>query len=275
MPSPNWYVSALAGGGGAGTPASPWTFAEAFAAINALTVANGDTVWAKADGTYTTAGVRVTAAGLATAFKTFAGYSATIGDGGRALIRRSGGAVNLLNFNKHFWRVKNLELDGQNAGNNNLYSVSVTVAENIESYAAGSQGLHITWKMFNCYAHNNGGHGIFGGQAWNCLSENNAIGGLVTCHTVNCIGANNVSTNFYHGNNSYSFNCISYGGNAHGIQLAGYAILVMNAIVVNSPAARFGLFIGTSDGHLLKNINFHNCVQNCDDIGEIDTYYNF
>lgn len=49
----DYYVSALAEGGGAGTELDPWTLAEAVLAINDGPVVGGETVEVLADGRYT------------------------------------------------------------------------------------------------------------------------------------------------------------------------------------------------------------------------------
>lgn len=177
----NWYVSSAAGGGGNGqSEGTAWTLAEAVTNINNSTVGNGDTVWAKSDGTYTLgAGIAIAVDGASNSWKHFKGYTTTIGDNGKATIQTSFGGDWMLNwYGRLYWTIENFIIDGNNViGGQGLCGAN--------SYRTLFQNLEVkNWKgisvmrgvMFNCYIHDNLGtsYESYYLNAIGCVYENNA-----------------------------------------------------------------------------------------------------
>ena len=261
------YVSALAAGGGAGTEISPFTLAEAVAAINAGTVGAGEYCWVKADGTYLTAGFETTNLTSSTNPAKFCGYLTTIGDNGRATIKRSGGAGNLCYFNGHYWWVMNLIVDGSSGGTINIVGKNSIQYINVESFAAGSGGMQ-EGKASYCYSHNNGTFGFYNHYINHlCLAvSNGGVGFQPTGFASFCISKGNTSYNYVIGNNVSLVKSISDGGSTDGIYAPIETGCVMDCVAINAPATKRGLYI---TGAVCYNMSFYNNAVDCNDITQV------
>jgi DNA-binding Lrp family transcriptional regulator len=261
-----WYVSALAGGGGAGTEISPWTLAEMVTNINNATVLDDDTVYVKADGTYTTTGVTITQAVTANHTKTICGYTSSITDGGQATIQRSSGTTQLVTLLASYI-FQNFILDGNSLRGHGVGGASA-ICINVESKnnTSPGNGFNIVGCCFNCYSHDNGYKGFAGVSVCiNCIAYNNAYYGYVTCSTcINCIGKNNTNYNWFL--NGTLMNCISDGGSLGGILVTAANCIVINAIIVNVTANKYGLEFQTTTTKcgIFYNIDFYNFTANYD-----------
>lgn len=274
----NWYVSSLAGGGGNGTEGNPWTLAEAIININNSTVQNGDTVWLKNDGIYTTSGIIISVPGAYNAYKRISGYDTIIEDGGRVIIRRSGGISNLFYCYQACWTIENLELDGQNTGQVNLYIVNSDIIKNVCSHNAGTIGLYGDAYFINCCSYSNLSDGFYAGHSYNSIAYNNSgIGFNFIYSTHNCISRNNTIGNFSGrtAGGTVIMNCIGDGGNGHGIDL-GTCNIVFNCVIKDSPTGKEGIYFSYTSSKITNkvfNINFDNCNSKSNYINNIDTYY--
>jgi len=261
----DWFVSSLAGGGGIGSEVDPWTFAEGNTAWGDGTIGNTDTLWLKADGTYTTADTTWTANGSLDGKKVLSGYTAAIGDGGKATIQRSGGAGVLIAISSLYVEIQNLVINGQDGGTANLTANSGVFVKNVESHNAGTDGLSIVsntyFAFFNCYAHDNGTRGIVCynyGSAVYCIAKDNGAEGIYSTYQgiAFCISKGNTKANFQ---NIYGsiINCISDGGSDDGILINGFIASAINCIIINSPVGKHGIDVAGSASRAI-NCDFYN-----------------
>ena len=274
-----YYVSSLAGGGGSGSEISPWTLAEAVAAINAGSPWNdGDTLYIKNDGKYTTSGITITNPGTTDAYSKIIGYTSIITDGGIPEIERSGGTGVLFQVTVDFWKIYNLELDGQDIGSYNLYIGAANIAKNIKCHNAGGIGIR-GGNLINAHSYNNAGAGFFYTYCLNCIASNNGTQGFYFAyHAINCIGINNTLENFNLYLNTILSNCISYGGNHHGIIINGYGCQIYNTTISNVLTSKYAIYINSScEGAEIQNVNFYNIADGssayCNDASQLGTYY--
>lgn len=274
-----YYVSALASGGGDGSVGNPFTLAEAIAEINTPTVwADGDRMNLKNDGTYTTSGITISNEGNVSAFSTISGYSSNPGDGGKATILRSGGSSHLILISGRFWNIDSFILDGNNSGLDNLRSWGITNIsfKNVESKNAGDNGFvanSIKTSVFNCYSHDNANYGFAYGNCFNCIAYNNGNSGFYLASAINCISKDNSGVGFINNDTYISvINCIADNNAEHGIFVNDPASVVLNCIIRNSPVGKQGIYINRL-GSTIKNINFDNCVNKSNVMSEIGTYY--
>lgn len=241
-----WYVTQGAIGGGDGSVGSPWTYAEAILAINNSTVSNQDRVNIKDDGVvYDIAEHTITRSGAGgDNIVTIEGYSTNPGDGGRPTLRRSGGTGVLCQWSTAEWfHYKNLIIDGNNSGTDNITPDRYTSFYRVTSHNAGRYGFFCEQRVnfINCVAYNNGNSGWAGGSCFNCLSYDNGGNGwdITSGVIVNCIAKNNVG-NINLGFAGKAINCIADGGTGNCVS-ALYGSTIMNIIAINSAEYSFSI----------------------------------
>ena len=276
----NYYTSALASGGGSGSEVSPWTLAEAIADINAATTwVDGDTLYIKNDGKYTTTGIAITNAGTTTAYSKIIGYTSIITDGGIPEIERSGGTGVLFDVSAvNYWKISNLELDGQNGGTINLSTKVSNIHKRIIIHNAGTAGANIG-TYINCYSYSNVSYGFSaGGNYLYCISKDNGNTGFQRPYgCYNCISIDN-PYNFETYQNTILHNCISVGGANGGIYITYFPCAIYNAIITDVPINKYAIAIaGGYKGADIQNINFYNIASGsayyCQDTTLLGTYY--
>lgn len=262
------YISFLAAGGGTGTIVSPFTLAEGIAYINAGSLAAGEIMWVKADGTYLTSGFEITHTTSSTNPAKFCGYLSSIGDNGRATIKRNGGAGNLCYFNGHYWHVKNFNVDGSNGGTINVIGKNSVQYINVESYAAGSTGFQ-EGKTAYCYSHNNGSIGFYNHYLNHaCIAVSNGGIGFQPLSVVShCISKSNVGYNYSVGNNAIVIKSISDGGSNHGFYAVTQTGSVIDCVAINAPAGKNGLYI---TGAVCYGMGFYGNTADCNDITQVN-----
>ena len=269
------YVSSLAGGTGVGTEGDPFTLAQGISYINAGTLVSGETMWIIADGIYTTTGIALTSAGSlgVPGYKTIAGYSTVIGDGGQATIQRSGGAGDLF-LTTSYWKLKNFIFDGQDSGTYNLRNTrNDTLIENVESYDAGTIGIS-GGTCLNCYSHDNGSTGFYTvSTAIYCVSANNKSSGFLGLSSGDYIVSYNDT-----GSGIASFgackltNSIIDSPTSNGISTAQQGASIINCVFSNIGGA--SAIDVNRDGIVAENNNFYNLSGNIsNDMNSIGTYY--
>lgn len=269
----NWFVSALAAGGGSGTVNSPWAIGEAMSSINGGTVVNGDTVWFKNDGTYVTSTFDINVAGGVSTAKRLKGYNTTLNDNGVAVIKHSGTSLVLLDIPQNYWIVEQFKINGNGGSTDNVVSGSRTMFVKVESVSAGSDKGFQTGQWIDCYAHHNTGDGFWAGNAAFCLADSNGGNGYSICNCFNCVSKNNTSDNFRLGSDVYrnfGVNMISYAGNRHGFNMLWNAIAI-NAIAMSSPSAQYGVKFA-SDFIYADNIDMFANSSNTDSVASIRNY---
>lgn len=209
----NYYASSLAGGGGSGTIGSPFTFAGVIAHIAASGVA-GDIYWIKADGTYNIAQYTITKNGTNGATFRMEGYTTTPGDGGMAVLLRSGGSGQLAGHSATYWSFKNISWDAGGLGTACLGSTSSQYYINCRVRRGGTLGS------------NGGGHFV------SCLFENNGLYGSAVGNYFNCQAINNGTFGFY--NPIILDHCVAANNGSYGVSLANYCSIVNSVINANS-----------------------------------------
>ena len=259
----NWYVSALASGGGDGSESNPWTLTESFDKVNDETVSPGDNIWVKNDGIYEINGTLAITRGTIYQIIKWEGYGTTIGDGIKATIRRIGGSDEFINiYNQRGYELKNLVIDCNNIGSYGLYMHSRATRCEIKN--APGWGCYRTY-CFNCYIHNNGGGAQYS-ECYGCIVANNSGKGLEYGSAFFSIFKNN-------GNYNRQVSCyFCVIDQDYGIQILGNdRYCCINCIIVN---AIQGLYIeGTGRIPIIRNINFYNCTTKSNVMEIIDTYY--
>lgn len=262
----NYYVSALAGGGGTGTELNPWTLAEGIAAINALAPwAHGDTLYIKNDGIYSTTGIKINDRALETAVSKIIGYTDVITDGGMPKIVRASGTSHLLDI-RRFWQVWNLELDGNNTGGYGLYVTDGsgdTYVYNINSHN-NTIGFYAT-QAINCIAHNNSAQGfIYGSLHLNCIAYKNGQQGFYRgMHYVNCIGYYNTKEAFQLWAQGSLINSIAMKSTAYApVYVNRYPITIINSVIADTPdSGTYGIFCNAVPYEcVIMNCNFWNIL---------------
>ena len=234
----DWYVTTTGAGLHNGSITDPWTLAEAVAEYeSAVNVLVGDSIWVKANATYTTAGITLTRDGSSLGYIRWAGYTDNIGDLGKATIQRSGGAGVLVSSAGAYYNIfENFIFDGQNSGTDNFASGRYSNTINCESYDAGSDGFIPTYlggTMVNCVAHDNGNSGFNGGGGlFNCLSYDNDDSGFFGIYScwVDCIAYSNDAYGFFGNRICGHFNCTSYGNTLGEVNFQYGGISVNNSI---------------------------------------------
>jgi hypothetical protein len=234
-----WYVSALASGGGDGSSGDPFTPAEANA-----NVSTGDKVWVKADGTYSTAdGTSVflnVLNGTSTLIITWEGYTTTPGDGGQVLVDGGGTityGINSANYNN--W--KNFKVTDCTYG---FYSNDTGPKfENCHAYDCATNGFN-TQAATRCHFHE-------------CTADNCGTHGFnvdATDACTYCISANNSQVGFdFNGvDNSVAFNCIAYGNGDR--QFQGQIGYFINCVADGD---------GVADGYQITSLTNNRIIINC------------
>jgi hypothetical protein len=255
----NYYTSALAGGGGTGTIGSPFTFAEALTFIVAGAFAAGDTMYYKADGTYTTAFYTITKAGTANATCKMEGYTTTPGDGGMVTFQRTSGAGIFVTNQGIYWVFKNIIFDAANGGTNVVSMVGTHFYINCTFTRGGAGGANGAAVLINCKANNNATYGIGTAEANFCISINNGTTGFLS-NTVSykCIAANNGGYGYSIVANNSIVDCIANNNSGGGIITAGGQMMgIINNIISNN-AGGYGInFVYTGESFAYNN-NFYN-----------------
>ena len=252
----NWYVSSLAVGGGDGSEGTPWTLAEAIAKVNDSTVADGDFVNIKADGTYIGKDFITTRAGSQTGWLNFRGYSSTILDNGIATSQAEGNHSHIIGSVNGYQAFYNLKVDSNGFNGDGIRGTYYAYAYNCEAtgstsgfgiYFTGSAGVAV-----NCYMHDN----PYGGACFavNCIIKDCTTAGLSpSAGAINSVFDNCVIGS--HPNHASSFsNCI-FINNTQGINLVRSMFNFTNCHFGNNTDAF--LSSGTRP-FTLNNCNFYN-----------------
>lgn len=266
------YTSALAGGGGVGSEVDPFTLVEAVAYIEAGTLVNGETCWVKADGTYTTAGITITASGSTTNVKSIAGYSSVIGDKGQATIQRSGGTLRMWHGLGSQWSFRNFIIDGQNSGSENLYWRSdYVLVENVLSINAGSIGIRAC-TCYGCISRDNGSQGFYQCYSFYCMSYDNNSHGFFQTLSSHCISADNAGYGFSCSNGTILQHCTADNNTDHGV-LMSYNNRLVNVIITNVPVGKHGIYFnGINANNFFESIVFYGNDSNSDAIDKVNSY---
>lgn len=265
-----YYVSSSAGGGGDGSVGTPWTLAEAVAAVNASSISSCR-INIKADGTYSTTGVSITAGGGATGYQEFIcfqGYTTTIADGGKATIQKSSGTNNLWDCKQSYYMLRDIILDGNSLNGAGYWGkVSDNFCVNCEAY--GGQYGFVVGYFFNCYAHDTTAQGFNSGYCYYCISDTTVIGYTACPVVYKCIGKDNSAYNFT-GCTSI-LDCICDNGTNGGIFI-NRGHVVLNTSIVNTPTSKYGIDFFYTPNHgnnIFFGLNFFSNVNDTDQAGGI------
>lgn len=230
--------------------------ANAFLTIDKAmnTVAAGDKVWVKADGTYSEDAL-VDTVGTVNAFVVFEGYTTTIGDDGQATMAATTSCIAVgtaTTTSDWYYFFKNMKFTGGSAaawsGGAGVDSCFFDNCEFSGSSTYGAQGDN-KFVFYNCIFFNNTSGGTFFDSSVafiHCIGHGNGVDGAFRASAPVCIGClayNNTTSNtrnFYYDNvasNHIMYGCTVDGENTSGSRgmdqnssTSGFMIAVNNIL---------------------------------------------
>lgn len=269
----NYYCSSLAGGGGTGTILLPFTLQEGMTFSNGGGWVDGDTLWLKADGLYTVAAYNLnfTNVGSATKLSKIRGYSAVIGDDGRAQIKKTGGAGTSVMTTPNYWNVENVEFNG-NSAYSGYSAARYGIGKNLVAINCTTTGLdaNINESTFiNCRVVG-AQTGIQSHAVINCFASGCSVAGYTgQQEVIKCTGYNN-SKHYLQG---AAISCIIGQSSfdvsvSNGIELKAGSSITGSSISGTSGTALF--FVdGVDSGAYGSNVNLFGNVIDTNDAASI------